>query len=202
LDAIPWPVMDTDSILLSFSVGKQYLKARVSYIFENERAAPDRWGISTWSRKVARSSIIKDGNAADKANLPEATRHNQPRQQRNPRSMPLADLRRTRRRVERAIEADAELVDAIVDGVDAIVDGEPEEPAATNGGNDGQELPNVAGDGLLPLVNLTATAIARGEEIERGVNEAIAEELREHRRVTNVGRPDGHGGVLFVGPRF
>jgi hypothetical protein len=155
--------------------------------------------MSELHRKVARSSIIKDGNAADKANLPEATRHNQPRQQRNPRNMPLADLRRTRGRVERAIDAE---LDAIVDGVDAIVDGEPEEPAATNGGNDGQELPNVAGDGLLPLVNLTATAIARGEEIERGVNEAIAEELREHRRVTNVGRPDGHGGVLFVGPRF
>jgi hypothetical protein len=29
------PVMDADSILLSFSVGKQYLKARVSYAFES-----------------------------------------------------------------------------------------------------------------------------------------------------------------------
>lgn len=48
---------------------------------------------------------------------------------------------------------------------------------------------------------LTATAIARGEEIERQVSEEMAEELRENRRVTNVGRPDGHGGVLFVGPR-
>jgi hypothetical protein len=66
------------------------------------------------------------------------------------------------------------------------------EPAAT--ANDG--------DGLLPEVTLTATAIARGEAIEREVNEAMAEELREQRRLTNAGRPDGHGGVLFVGPRF
>jgi hypothetical protein len=58
------------------------------------------------------------------------------------------------------------------------------------------------GDGPLPLVNLAATATARGEEIARGVSEEIAAELREQRRVTNVGRPDGHGGVLFVGPRL
>jgi hypothetical protein len=54
------------------------------------------------------------------------------------------------------------------------------------------------GDGLLPLVNLTATATARGEEIARGVSEETAAELREQRRVTNVRRPDGHGGLLFV----
>jgi hypothetical protein len=30
----------------------------------------------------------------------------------------------------------------------------------------------------------------------------MAEELREQRWLTNAGRPDGHGGVLFVGPRF
>jgi hypothetical protein len=59
------------------------------------------------------------------------------------------------------------------------------------------------GDGLvLPEVTLTATAIARGEAIEREVNEAMAEELREQRRLANAGRLDGHGGVLFVGPRF
>jgi hypothetical protein len=44
--------------------------------------------------------------------------------------------------------------------------------------------------------------MARGEQIEREVSEEMAEELSEERRVTNVGRPDGHGGVLFVGPRF
>jgi hypothetical protein len=163
------PVMDTDSISLSFSVGKHYLKARVSSVFESVRATPDRWGISTWSKKVARSSILKHGNVSDKANIPVATCHNQPRQQRNPGKRLLADLQRTCQRVER-------------------------EPAATND-SDRPEW-------LLPAVNLTATAIARGEEIEREVSEEMAEELREHRWVTNAGRPDGHGVVIFVGPRF
>jgi hypothetical protein len=47
------PAMNTDSISLSFSVGKQYLKARVSYAFKSEQATPDQWEISTWSKKVA-----------------------------------------------------------------------------------------------------------------------------------------------------
>jgi hypothetical protein len=52
------------------------------------------------------------------------------------------------------------------------------------------------------LVNLTAAAIARGKEIERRVRKEMAEEIREERRVTDLGRPDGHGGLLFVGPQF
>ena len=195
------PVMDTDAISLSFSVGKQYLKARVSYAFESERATPDQWGISTWSKKVARSSILKNGNVSDIANLPVATRYNQPRQQRNPRNRPLADLRRTRRRVERADEGPAATNDGdgllLNDGLMMQID---EEAAATNDSDDGL-LPDDVPDGL-PLVMLTATAVARGEEIARQVREEMAEELGEHRRLTNVGRPDGHGGVLFVGPRF
>ena len=74
-----------------------------------------------------------------------------------------------------------------------------EEPAATNDAaatNDGD------GEGLLPLVNLTTTAPARGVEIEREVNEAMEGVLREQRQLVNVGRSDGHSGVLFVGPRF
>jgi hypothetical protein len=208
------PAMDTDSISLSFSVGKQYLRARVSYAFESERATPDKWGISTWSKKVARSSILKNGNDSDKAHLPVANRYNRPRQQRNPRSRPLVDLRRTRRRVERAIVGVEEPAAAATtndgngllvpeDEVERAIDGN-EEPAATNDAtNDGDgPLPDDDGNGLLPLVNLTATAMARGEQIEREVSEEMAEELSEERRVTNVGRPDGHGGVLFVGPRF
>ncbi len=68
--------------------------------------------------------------------------------------------------------------------------------------DDGAGVPPDDGDGLLPVVNLTAAAIARCEEIEMRVREEMAEESREQRRVANAGRPDGHGGVLFVGPRF
>jgi hypothetical protein len=44
--------------------------------------------------------------------------------------------------------------------------------------------------------------LMHGEVIEREVSEEMAEELREHRLATNTGRPDGHGGVIFVGLRF
>jgi hypothetical protein len=94
------PEMSSDAISLSFSAGKEYLKTRVSYVFNNQRSKSDNWGISTWSKKVAHSSILKHGNVSDKDHLPEPTRYNQPRQQQNPRRMPLADLRRTRRRVQ------------------------------------------------------------------------------------------------------
>jgi hypothetical protein len=89
------PEMNSDAISLSFSAGKQYLKARVSYVFDNERSKPDNWGIVTWSKKVAHSSILKHGNVSDKAHLPAATCYNQPWQQRNPCHMPFVDLQRT-----------------------------------------------------------------------------------------------------------
>ena len=59
--------------------------------------------------------------------------------------------------------------------------------------------------GLLPpdgTSNLAAAAIARDEAIEREVSEEMTEEFRENRRLTNLGAPDGHGGEVFIGPRF
>jgi hypothetical protein len=160
----------------------------VSYAFDSERATPDQWEISTWSKKVARSSILKDGNVSDIANLPAATRHNQPRQHHLPRHRPLADLRRTRRRNERATAGEQQ-----PQGGRATARGSGVEPPATNNGDAG--LPDVRG-------NLTAAAIARGEEIEREISEEMAEELGENRRLTNLGAPDGHGGEVFIGLRF
>jgi hypothetical protein len=186
------PAMDAESISFSLSVGKHHLKTRSRHVFESDQATPDQWGVSTWSKKVARSSILKHGNAADKANLPVATRHNRPR--RNPRNRPLADLRRTRRRAESATDGEEPV--AANDG-DGLVPDDGDRLAP----DDGDGLVPDDGDGLLPVVNLTATAIARGEEIEREVNEEMTEESREQRRLANVGRPDGHCGLLFVGPR-
>jgi hypothetical protein len=177
------PEMSSDAISLSFSAGKEYLKTRVSYIFDNQRSKPDNWGIATWSRKVARSSILKHGNVSDKDHLPEPTRYNKPRQQHNPRRMPLADLRRTRRRVE------------------PVEGGEREGRIARTRRTRTVEAP-AAADGELPNIQLTATAAARGEAIERQVREEMADEIAEYRRLANLGRPDGHGGQVFVGPTF
>jgi hypothetical protein len=30
----------------------------------------------------------------------------------------------------------------------------------------------------------------------------MADEISEHIRLANLGRPDGHGGLIFIGPRF
>jgi hypothetical protein len=63
--------------------------------------------------------------------------------------------------------------------------------------------PATNGDGLPDVrVNLTAAVTACGKEIEREVSEEMAEELTEHRRLTNLGRPDGHGGEIFIGLRY
>jgi hypothetical protein len=59
-----------------------------------------------------------------------------------------------------------------------------------------------AADGELPTATLTGNAVARGEEIERAIRVGQADELREMRRLANLGRPDGHGGTIFIGPRF
>jgi hypothetical protein len=83
--------MLNQSLSLSLSVAKEFVKARVSYVFNGKQATPDQWEISTWSKKVVRSSIMKHGNVSDKANLPEATCYNQPRQQHHHRHRPLAD---------------------------------------------------------------------------------------------------------------
>ena len=59
-----------------------------------------------------------------------------------------------------------------------------------------------AADGELPTVPRTANGIARGEETERHIREGQADELREIRRLANLGVPDGHGGTVFIGPQF
>jgi hypothetical protein len=66
-----------------------------------------------------------------------------------------------------------------------------EAPPATNGNG----LPDVRA--ILPVA-----VTACGEEIEREVSEEMVEELTEHRRLTNLGRPDGHGGEIFIGPWY
>jgi hypothetical protein len=64
------------------------------------------------------------------------------------------------------------------------------------------EEPAVATEGELPTIILTAAAAARREAIAREVREGMADEIAEHRRIANLGRPDGHDGVVFIGPTF
>jgi hypothetical protein len=51
----------------SFVRGMEYLKTRVQYVFEKSKANPTQWELSTWSKHVRQSSIVKRGTESDKA---------------------------------------------------------------------------------------------------------------------------------------
>ena len=161
------PAMDTDSILLSFSVGKQYLKARVSYVFESERATPDQWGISTWSKKVCRSSIMKDDNDSDKAHLPAATHRNRPLQQCHPRNRHLAATYGGGLLVEELSSSTGPNgLPPEEDGGDGRLPMQTDEEPATT--NDATATNDSHVEGLLLRVRLRATAVAREVKRLRG----------------------------------
>jgi hypothetical protein len=197
--------IDTDALAASFSVAKAHLKTRVSYAFvESTRAAratPEQWEVSTWSKKVARSSIMKHGSVADIAWLPAvASAYNKPRQARGPRRRPLADLRRTRRRLVRAptvAETDREeeeddeqqepapapiggvVVEPAPAPIGGVVVGLPAVARLAEAEEEKEEPPSPTGGVGLPIVLLSEAARIRGEEVEREVREEMAEELHQ-----------------------
>jgi hypothetical protein len=64
----------------SFDRGMEYLKTRVQYVLKKSKANPTQWELSTWSKHVCHSSIIKHGTESDKAALQlEQTRFNKAR---------------------------------------------------------------------------------------------------------------------------
>jgi hypothetical protein len=74
----------------------EYLKTRVQYVFEKSKANPTQWELSTWSKHVRHSSIVKHGTEPDKAALQsDPTRFNKARSTRKlKRKRKLADNRR------------------------------------------------------------------------------------------------------------
>jgi hypothetical protein len=66
--------VDAQYLQETLEKGKEYLKTMVSYVFVNPRNKHKNWDISTWSKAVQRSSILKNGPPADITNLPPASR--------------------------------------------------------------------------------------------------------------------------------
>jgi hypothetical protein len=62
-----------------YDLGTEFLKTRVSYVFDNPRMHHNDWTMATWAKYVTRSMILKKGNENDKAHLPAATFLNRPR---------------------------------------------------------------------------------------------------------------------------
>jgi hypothetical protein len=56
-----------------FDRGLEFLKTRVAYVFQRRKANPIKWELSTWSKHVRHSSIMKYGIESVKASLPTNT---------------------------------------------------------------------------------------------------------------------------------
>ena len=81
--------MTTHIIESTYEQGMNHLRTRVSFIFDNPKLHHVSWEISTWSKKVARSEILKHGTEQDISNLPEAS--NNTRRQPAKRNRPVLD---------------------------------------------------------------------------------------------------------------
>jgi hypothetical protein len=57
----------------------EHLKSTVSYCFLKNKSPQDNWTIATWSVRVSRSSIEKNGTQSDKEKLGDASNRNKPR---------------------------------------------------------------------------------------------------------------------------
>lgn len=69
--------MVSEQITEAFTIGSQYMKSHVSYIFSSPQFRRNSsWTVATWSKHIKRSSIERYGTTSDKENLPEATRYN------------------------------------------------------------------------------------------------------------------------------
>ena len=62
-------VIDESFVQSSFVAATEYLNSTVSYIWKNAKddGQMSKYSIGTWSRKIARSEILKNGTAEDKA---------------------------------------------------------------------------------------------------------------------------------------
>jgi len=124
----------------SFAKAKEYLKTRVEYVFQKERAHPDLWELSTWSKHVSKSFILRHGTDQDKSHFPLAERIIKTRVQHGRRKR-LLDQRHVRCRVgpgqqaaaateNRLIVDDKEASEEQEEEVEEVQEpAEPEQPA-------------------------------------------------------------------------
>jgi hypothetical protein len=178
--------IDAQYLQETLEKGKAFLRTRVSYIFAKPKAKPGTWDISTWSKHVQRSSILKNGTPEDIAHLPPAGRYNSSRVARRRRITQPATNRRTRQRVSNNNNNNnANNAEAPTAAAAATTEPPPPAPA---------ELPDFTNA-------LTGRAQALGRVIEQQTRLEMADDLRTIDRANRGGEPvpDGHGGVLIAG---
>jgi hypothetical protein len=75
--------LDATTITALYTLGTDYLKSKVSYIWpgnesQDQTSRREKWSVSTWSTKIGRSQVVKRGTLADISTLAAGTRHNEP----------------------------------------------------------------------------------------------------------------------------
>ena len=75
-------IIDANYYNESFKTAKEYMKTRAAYIFNNNNWQPDNWSIGTWSLRVQRSSIMKNGTEDDINKLGDESKYNKKRKAR------------------------------------------------------------------------------------------------------------------------
>ena len=170
--------IDSRYLHTSFDAPKEYLKTRVSYVYENECLHLEQWGISTWSKKVQHSLILKDGTEEDKANLPPELNHIKSHQQHGC-TKPQADRRWVQQHLNHTSR----------------------HARCQDNGDEG-ELPDLQ-DSLMPA----AIACLQQIEAELVTEEARSQQQQqqqqnEARRANRFGIAQADGTTVHVGPRF
>jgi len=85
--------IDAEHITATYHAGKEYLKTRVQYVFQNSNLKPMQWKISTWWKKVSYSSIQKYGTEQERAKLPPKNGHRNKCREQHGHSKPQVDRR-------------------------------------------------------------------------------------------------------------
>jgi len=83
--------IDADYLQDSFEKAKRYLQTRVEYVFLKPRAKPLTWEVSTWSKHVSKSFIMRHGTENDKAHFPPGEQGFRTRRESQKRKKPLQD---------------------------------------------------------------------------------------------------------------
>lgn len=111
----------TEEILIgSYDAATAHLKEKFSYIFRQSDDTLSKYTIGTWSKKVKRSEVIKNGTALDISRLPAPTKFNKSKKKKECDEMveektrnPRCKLNKVGRQLRVTRETDDDLADDI-----------------------------------------------------------------------------------------
>ena len=83
LPNITSPSVSIDVIETSYWIATEYLKTHVCLFVWEKYKRHNSWSVSTWCKRVQYKTIMSEGTATNKSNLPPPTYHNAKRKNSN-----------------------------------------------------------------------------------------------------------------------